>query len=184
MHCTPTGWGKIKDRITHTNVFGHKNVNGAGKYRWLRQPYHSAWCILSLPVGAAQSARFKPVRHFMWRLAAWLICALTFAIHIGLEHFRLRNSPSQNGTPRLCVCCTWGICSCRRSEYSRTNGRNRQPTLARIGARDLADPSRAACVCGRVGCSCRACPSAIERQCKPFLTVWPNVARRRSRNAL
>src|SRR6476659_150716 len=32
---------------------------------------------------------------FMWRLAAWLICAVAFAIHIGLEHFRLRSSPSR-----------------------------------------------------------------------------------------
>jgi hypothetical protein len=30
---------------------------------------------------------------FMWRLAAWLTCAIAFAIHIGLEQFRLRNSP-------------------------------------------------------------------------------------------
>lgn len=30
---------------------------------------------------------------FMWRLGAWLICALAFVIHIGLEHFRYRNSP-------------------------------------------------------------------------------------------
>ena len=30
---------------------------------------------------------------FMWRLGAWLTVALAFAIHIGLEHFRFRNSP-------------------------------------------------------------------------------------------
>ena len=30
----------------------------------------------------------------MWRLAAWLICALAFVIHIWLEHFRFRDSPS------------------------------------------------------------------------------------------
>src|SRR5690349_15568633 len=30
---------------------------------------------------------------FIWRLAAWLICTIAFATHIGLEHFRLRNSP-------------------------------------------------------------------------------------------
>jgi hypothetical protein len=30
---------------------------------------------------------------FMWRLAAWLTCLLAFAIHIGLEHFKLRHSP-------------------------------------------------------------------------------------------
>jgi hypothetical protein len=29
----------------------------------------------------------------MWRLAAWLTCAVAFAIHIGVEHFRLRSSP-------------------------------------------------------------------------------------------
>ena len=29
---------------------------------------------------------------FMWRLAAWLTCIGVFAIHIGLEHFRLRSS--------------------------------------------------------------------------------------------
>jgi len=29
----------------------------------------------------------------VWRLGAWLICALAFAIHIGLEHFRFRDSP-------------------------------------------------------------------------------------------
>src|SRR5690242_5143814 len=30
---------------------------------------------------------------FMWRLAAWLICAVAFAIHMGLAYFRFRNSP-------------------------------------------------------------------------------------------
>src|SRR5262245_25326899 len=30
---------------------------------------------------------------FMWRLAAWLICALTFAVQIGLEHVGFRNPP-------------------------------------------------------------------------------------------
>lgn len=30
---------------------------------------------------------------FIWRLAAWLICVVAFAIHISLEHIRLRNSP-------------------------------------------------------------------------------------------
>ena len=32
---------------------------------------------------------------FMWRLAAWLTCAVAFAIHIGIEHFRFRNSPRE-----------------------------------------------------------------------------------------
>ena len=29
---------------------------------------------------------------FLWRLGAWLICLAAFLIHLGLEHFRLRNS--------------------------------------------------------------------------------------------
>jgi len=29
----------------------------------------------------------------MWRLAAWLISVALYAVHIGYEHFRLRNSP-------------------------------------------------------------------------------------------
>jgi uncharacterized membrane protein YraQ (UPF0718 family) len=27
-----------------------------------------------------------------WRLAAWLVCGVAYAAHIGYEHFRLRNS--------------------------------------------------------------------------------------------
>jgi len=30
---------------------------------------------------------------FGWRLAAWLVSALTFAVHIAYEHFRERNPP-------------------------------------------------------------------------------------------
>jgi len=32
-------------------------------------------------------------RQFAWRIAAWILCALAFAIQIGLEHFRLGNAP-------------------------------------------------------------------------------------------
>jgi hypothetical protein len=32
---------------------------------------------------------------FMWRLAAWVICAVAFAIHIVLEHFRFRTRPAE-----------------------------------------------------------------------------------------
>jgi len=30
-----------------------------------------------------------------WRLAAWLLSAMAFAVHLGYEHARLRNAPSQ-----------------------------------------------------------------------------------------
>jgi hypothetical protein len=32
---------------------------------------------------------------FMWRLAAWATCAVAFATHIGLEHFRWRIAPGR-----------------------------------------------------------------------------------------
>ena len=30
-----------------------------------------------------------------WRLAAWLVSAVTFASHIAYEHFRVRNTPAR-----------------------------------------------------------------------------------------
>jgi len=43
------------------------------------------------------SAAFDPSvsnsERFAWRLAAWVVCAAVFAIHIGYEHFLLGNSP-------------------------------------------------------------------------------------------
>ena len=73
-------------------MFGHKNVNGAGKYRWLRAVIPFGVVYLVVAVGLPNPPASNRAQ-FMWRLAAWLICALTFAIHIGFEHFRLRNSP-------------------------------------------------------------------------------------------
>jgi hypothetical protein len=35
-----------------------------------------------------------PVTHVQaWRLAAWMVCGVAFASHIGYEHFKLRSSP-------------------------------------------------------------------------------------------
>lgn len=35
-----------------------------------------------------------PAAHVQaWRLAAWVVCGVAFATHIGYEHFRLRHSP-------------------------------------------------------------------------------------------
>ena len=151
-----------------------KERERVGKYQWLCAVILFGMVYFVVSVGFPNLSVANQT-HFLWRLAAWLIFALAFAIHIGFEHFRLRNSPSQDSNSRRCGDCTWGICSCCRSEYSRTNGRNRQPRLARLVARDLADHGRAAGVCGRLGCNCWACPSTIERQAKPFLILWPNV---------
>ncbi len=39
----------------------------------------------------ASSHRMRTV----WRLAAWLVCAVTFAAHVGWEHLRRKNPPTR-----------------------------------------------------------------------------------------
>src|SRR5262245_40555666 len=78
--------------IAAVNRFATTKLNTSGKHQWLRAVI--LFGIVYLIVGIAfpnPSAANK--MQFMWRLAAWLICAVAFAIHIGLEHFRLRSSP-------------------------------------------------------------------------------------------
>ena len=73
-------------------MLNHKSVNTSGKYQWL--PTVIAFGVVYLLVGVGfpnPSASNK--MQFIWRLAAWLTCAIAFVIHIWLEHFRLRNSP-------------------------------------------------------------------------------------------
>jgi hypothetical protein len=69
-----------------------KNMDVPGKYRWLRTVIPFA--VVYFVVGALfpNPPASNPTQ-FIWRLAAWLICAIAFALHIGLKLFRLRNSP-------------------------------------------------------------------------------------------
>lgn len=65
----------------------------SGKYQWLAAVLFGA---VNLLVGVAFPNPATPNRaQFMWRLGAWLIALIAFAIHIGVEHFRFRNSPRQ-----------------------------------------------------------------------------------------
>ena len=67
-------------------------MSASGKYQWLLTVI--VFGVVYLVVGVAfpnPSAANK--MQFVWRLGAWLICAVAFAIHIRLEHFRFRNSP-------------------------------------------------------------------------------------------
>jgi hypothetical protein len=73
-------------------LLGYKNLNGPSKYRWLRTVIPLAMVYLVVNVGLPNPPASNPMQ-FIWRLAAWVICALAFALHIGLELFRLRNSP-------------------------------------------------------------------------------------------
>ncbi len=75
-----------------TLVLGHTNVSGSDKFRWLRTVIPFGMVYLVVGVALPNPPASNPMQ-FMWRLAAWLICAFAFALQIGLEHFRLRNSP-------------------------------------------------------------------------------------------
>lgn len=75
-----------------TNSSQATNVNASGKYHWLFLV--ALLGIVYLLVGVAfPNPPGSNDMQFRWRLAAWLACAVAFAIHIGLEHFRFRNSP-------------------------------------------------------------------------------------------
>ena len=66
----------------------------AGKYKWLRAVILFALVYLVIAVAFPNPPASNKMQ-FMWRLGAWLAAALAFAIHIGFEHFRFRNSPQR-----------------------------------------------------------------------------------------
>jgi hypothetical protein len=67
-------------------------LNTSGKYQWLRRVV--LFGIVYLVVGVAfPNPPASDKMQFVWRLSAWLTVAIAFAIHIGLEHLRFRNSP-------------------------------------------------------------------------------------------
>jgi hypothetical protein len=67
-------------------------LDASSKYPWLRAV--ALFGMVYFFVGVAFPNPSTPNEtQFIWRLAAWLTCAVAFAIHIGLEHFRLRISP-------------------------------------------------------------------------------------------
>jgi hypothetical protein len=73
-------------------ALGRKTLIASGRFRWLWAVILFGMVYLAVGVAFPNPPGSNPAQ-FVWRLAAWLICALAFAIHIGLEHFRLRNSP-------------------------------------------------------------------------------------------
>ena len=67
-------------------------MNASGKYQWMLAVILFGMAYLFVGVAFPNPSASNEMQ-FMWRLAAWLTSAVAFAIHIGLEHFRLRNSP-------------------------------------------------------------------------------------------
>lgn len=67
-------------------------MNSSGKFLWLRTAIPVGMVYLVAGVALPNPPATDPAQ-FKWRLAAWVISAVAFATHIGLEHFRLQNSP-------------------------------------------------------------------------------------------
>ena len=67
-------------------------MNASGKYRWLGAVALFAAVYLAVGVAFPNPSVANRLQ-FFWRLGAWLTCALAFALHIALEHFRFRNAP-------------------------------------------------------------------------------------------
>ena len=67
-------------------------MNTSGKHQGLRAaiPFGMVYLVVGV---AFPNPPASDETQFMWRLAAWLTCAVAFALHIGLEHVRFRNSP-------------------------------------------------------------------------------------------
>jgi hypothetical protein len=66
-------------------------LNTSGKFRWLRTAIPIGLVYLVAGVALPNPPASDPTQ-FAWRLAAWVISAVAFGIHIGLEHFRLQSS--------------------------------------------------------------------------------------------
>ena len=70
-------------------VVGQSIMSAPGQKSWF------IWAVLIgvlySVIGIVLALPSSQVR--MWRLAAWAMSAALYAVHIGYEHFRLRNSP-------------------------------------------------------------------------------------------
>ncbi len=71
-----------------------KHVNASRKYQSLLAVILFAMVYFVVGVAFPNPPATNKMQ-FIWRLAAWLICAVAFAIHIGLEYFRFRNLPGK-----------------------------------------------------------------------------------------
>jgi len=69
-----------------------QTMNTSGNNPWLLAAilFGSVYLVVGVAFPNPSAAN---ATQFLWRLAAWLTCAVAFAIHIGIEHFRLHNSP-------------------------------------------------------------------------------------------
>ena len=69
-------------------------MNNSGRQRWLSTAILAG--VIYLAVGLASAALAAAAAsdqmRSLWRLSAFVVSAVVFAVHIGSEHFRLRNT--------------------------------------------------------------------------------------------
>jgi hypothetical protein len=72
-------------------------MNASGHQRWLRAAllFGIAYFVFGITFAALAGMAASNQMRVTWRLAAWLVSATAFAVHIACEHFRMRNSPSK-----------------------------------------------------------------------------------------
>jgi hypothetical protein len=105
-------------------------LNTSGKYQWLAAVilFGSVYLVVGVAFPNPSAANKM---QFMWRLAAWLTCAVAFGIHIWLEHFRLRNSPRRTAlqTSMAVALGAFGL-AVAANIHARTAGSGNQRLLA------------------------------------------------------
>ena len=73
-------------------MLGHTVMNSIQKYRWLHAIILAG--VLYLLIGTVfPNPPASDRTQFIWRLAAWIISAVTFSVHAWYELFRLHNPP-------------------------------------------------------------------------------------------
>jgi uncharacterized protein (DUF486 family) len=68
-------------------------MDSPANQRWLRMAMFFA--IVYPVVGITFAFAASKGMVVFWRLAAWLVCAAAFAVHLWYEHVRLRSPPSR-----------------------------------------------------------------------------------------
>lgn len=70
-------------------------MNSSSNKRWLKAVilFGIVYLVVGITFGGLANLSTSNETRVIWRQAAWLVSTAAFALHIGYEHFRQRNSP-------------------------------------------------------------------------------------------
>jgi len=66
------------------------------RQRWIPLALAVAAVYIAVGIGFAPYTRWTNPQHAAWRFAAWVICALAYAVQISIEQWRFGSSPFFN----------------------------------------------------------------------------------------